>query len=109
MRSFQTIGDEWPLPGMGVFQVMLSVLVQCRGRAGEGERPSLWGPRHMGQLVDSGARGSAAKHWAQEARTMLIQSRQAGVMRFMWGEVIPPTVEERAPLLPHWQPASEPT
>src|SRR5262249_24118007 len=50
MRSFQTMGDEWPTPGKGVFQAMFSVADQRMGNATfSWEMPSVCGRRHAGQ------------------------------------------------------------
>src|SRR5689334_17673379 len=48
IRSPKAMGEEWPLPGMGVFQAMLSELLQWRGRLASVLWPLSWGPRHMG-------------------------------------------------------------
>jgi hypothetical protein len=48
-RSPQTTGDEWPFPGIGIFQATFSVPLQRVGTSVSAERPSPCGPRHMGQ------------------------------------------------------------
>lgn len=48
MRSLITMGEEWPLPGMEVFQRMFSVLFHLRGRFFSEEMPSPLGPRQAG-------------------------------------------------------------
>src|SRR5260221_12678003 len=49
-RSPWTIGDEWPTPGISVFQAIFSVADQWIGNAVfSSETPSRRAPRHMGQ------------------------------------------------------------
>jgi hypothetical protein len=43
-----TMGEEWPLPGMEVFQRMFSVLPHLSGRFFSVEIPSPLGPRQAG-------------------------------------------------------------
>ena len=52
MRSPQTMGVEWPRPGIGVFQRMFvpSASSQSSGGSPSGATPVASGPRHAGQL-----------------------------------------------------------
>src|ERR1041385_8844689 len=50
-RLPQTIGEDRPRPGMGVFQAMFLVLLHSVGRFLSGATPVLCGPRHCGQLT----------------------------------------------------------
>jgi len=52
--SFQTTGDEVPLPGMGIFQAMLTPSLQFRGGFALGLYPVARGPRHWGHASVAG-------------------------------------------------------
>src|SRR6476661_8531633 len=47
----QTIGDECPLPAIGVFHLMFFVALHSVGRFFSSEVPCPEGPRHCGQLA----------------------------------------------------------
>ena len=47
----QTMGEECPRPGSGVFQAMFFVGAQSEGSSSSDEMPWLSGPRHCGQLA----------------------------------------------------------
>src|SRR5687767_6591793 len=49
-ESFQTMGEDWPAPGMGVFQAMLLVDDQVVGALFSLLMPSPRGPRNCGQF-----------------------------------------------------------
>ena len=49
-RSPQTIGDEWPRPGTGVFHAMFLPGDHSSGYDASGEMPRPSGPRHCAQL-----------------------------------------------------------
>src|SRR6266478_3997606 len=49
MRFPHTIGEEWPSPGIGVFQRMFFVGLHSSGRFFSVEMPLPEGPRHCGQ------------------------------------------------------------
>src|SRR5215470_12416845 len=51
IRSPQTIGEEWPRPGMAVFHFTFCVGVHTVGRPVSGEMPWLSGPRHCDQFA----------------------------------------------------------
>src|SRR5258708_6894413 len=55
MRSFHTMGDEKPSPGVGVFQRTLVLLLQCVGSPVDVETPVPSEPRKRGQLSSDGA------------------------------------------------------
>src|SRR6185436_16332470 len=76
-RSPQTIGEEWPLPGISTFQAMFSPVLPFHlvGMFFSVLEPSPIGPRHMGQLV------SAAKRAGGRRR------KRAGRRRGMAGRV----------------------
>src|SRR5688500_958929 len=46
----QTMGDEWPRPAMGVFQLMFFLPLHSSGNPVSVETPCPSGPRHWGQL-----------------------------------------------------------
>ena len=48
--SPQTIGDEWPSPGMAILQAILSVLLHLVGMPFPLLAPSPLGPRQPGQF-----------------------------------------------------------
>jgi hypothetical protein len=48
--SFQTMGEEYPVPGTLVFQITLVSESQWVGRFFSGLDPSPFGPRHPGQF-----------------------------------------------------------
>ena len=73
MRSPQTMGEEWPLPGMGTRQKTLSVLLQWVGMSVSSEVPSPCGPRQLGQ--------SAAKDAARWHERLT--EREGDVLRLM--------------------------
>src|SRR5689334_18965813 len=47
--SPKTTGEEWALPGSGVFHRMSFVSLQCSGGVANGATPVASGPRHCGQ------------------------------------------------------------
>jgi hypothetical protein len=48
--SFQIIGEEYPVPGTGIFQATLVFKSQCTGKLVSELVPSPFGPRHEGQF-----------------------------------------------------------
>src|SRR5881397_1956228 len=54
------MGEEWPLPGNGIFQRTLLVSLQRIGGLACGATPFANGPRHCGQLFESAALSQAA-------------------------------------------------
>jgi hypothetical protein len=55
IRSFHTIGEACPLPGIGVFQVMFCVLLHLTGTFFSLLVPSPLGPRQPGQFSATAA------------------------------------------------------
>src|SRR5215471_8592383 len=55
MLSPQTAGELQPAPGMSVFHVTFSVVLQVSGRFGSSATPSDPGPRNPGQLSAAAA------------------------------------------------------
>src|SRR5262249_697696 len=75
-RSPQTMGDECPLPGMGVFQRIFSVLLQRRGTLVSSDVPSPRGPRQPGQF--SARVGAGMQRKARQVRMRGMRSLRRG-------------------------------
>src|SRR5712692_7088458 len=72
----QTIGEECPFPGSGVFHLMFLVPFHSVGRFFSAETPLLSGPRHVGQFE------VFADRYATPRQTRIERSRRIN-LRFM--------------------------
>jgi hypothetical protein len=80
IRSPQTIGDEWPRPGIGVFQRTF-FSVHSVGTSAAVEMPWPAGPRQPGQLASGSTAGPARIVDTPAAR----EKRRAGTTRAIRG------------------------
>src|SRR5262249_22696575 len=75
-RSPQTTGDEWPIPGMGVFQRTFSSLPHFSGTFVSADVPSPRGPRQPGHSsADSGIAQKVQRKGSSADRTVIGQLR----------------------------------
>ena len=59
MESDTTLGDPWPRPGMGAFQIIFFVSSHSRGAGCSPACPLRSGPRHQGQSVSESGKDPA--------------------------------------------------
>src|SRR5690606_17907327 len=84
MRSPQTTGEEWPVPGMAVFQVTFSVSDHFRGKPFSALVPSPRGPRQAGQFS---ARAAGREASSQSEATA--SDRKGMVFSFVCADIKP--------------------
>ena len=80
MRFPQTIGDDHPLPGIGVFHCTFLSRAQCSGRSPSDETPCRVGPRKPGQFS---AQEIERKH-DTSANVRAVHAMGERVSMFVW-------------------------